>query len=89
MRKVASVEYFEANAVDDLRVLFASAEFVVRHEAEQDGDEIFDADQAQVLAERLRVEEVEETAEKWLIKGDSFGHGSQLQVLKNASVSEH
>jgi hypothetical protein len=60
--EIASVENFEADAINDFSVFFASTELVIRHETEKCGDEIFNANKAQILSERLRVEEGEEAA---------------------------
>lgn len=61
--KVAAIQDFEADAVDDLRVFLPGSELVVRHQSKQNGDQIFDAVDAETLPKRPRVEEREEVAE--------------------------
>lgn len=63
MGKVAAIQDFEANAVDDLCVFFPGSELVIRHQSKQNGDQIFDTFDAETLSKRSRVEEREEVAE--------------------------
>ena len=67
MREITTVEYFEANAVDDFRVFFATSKLLIRHETEQDGDNILNAYYAQVLSQCLGCEEMINAVKEWLI----------------------
>lgn len=83
MREIATIKDLEANAVDNFCILFAGAEFVIGHETEQHGNEILDAYKTQILSQSLRVEEVEETAEKRLVEANGFRNWTLRQMLMN------
>jgi hypothetical protein len=53
MRKIASIENFEANAVDDFRVFLARSQFLIRHESEEDRNYALYAEHTQILTEGL------------------------------------
>jgi hypothetical protein len=72
--EIAPIEDLQANAVYHFRIFFSGSELVIRHQTEEDRDEIFDAHQVQALTECFRVEEVEKAAEEWLIERHSFSN---------------
>jgi hypothetical protein len=50
MREITAVEDLEAYTVDDFRVFFTTSELLIRHETEQDGNNVLNARYTQVLS---------------------------------------
>lgn len=84
--EIATIKDLEADAVDNFRVFFARAKFVVWHQTKQCWDKIFDAHKTQVLPEWLWVEEGEKTSQEWLVESDGFIDGTLWEMLRKYMV---